>query len=84
MLKIIAGALAAVLALPQVEAKAQAWPSKPIKFVLPFGAGSATDALARITGQEWSRRQHLCPGVDGNLRRQQPHPARGGPLQVGA
>ena len=58
MLKIIraalatGAALAAVLLLPQAGAQAQAYPSKPIRFVLPFGAGSATDALARIVGQE--------------------------------
>src|SRR3954453_6879295 len=51
MLKIIAAALAAVLFWPQL-ATAQAWPSKPIRFVIPFGAGSASDALARIAGQE--------------------------------
>ena len=52
MLKTLVAALAAVLLLPQAEAEAQAYPSKPIRFVLPFGAGSATDALARIVGQE--------------------------------
>jgi tripartite-type tricarboxylate transporter receptor subunit TctC len=52
MLRLIAAALAAVLLLPQAEALAQAYPSKPIRFVLPFGAGSATDALARIAAQE--------------------------------
>ncbi len=73
MLKIIAAALAAVLVLPQVEAQAQAWPSKPIRFVLPFGAGSATDALARITGQELEQTlgQPVIvvpkPGADGAL-----------------
>ncbi len=39
MLKIIVAALAAVLLLPPVEALAQAYPSKPIRFVIPFGAG---------------------------------------------
>ncbi len=58
MLKVIraalsaVAALAAVLLLPPAEALAQAYPSKPIRFVIPFGAGSASDALARIAGQE--------------------------------
>jgi tripartite-type tricarboxylate transporter receptor subunit TctC len=43
-------ALAATAALPQL-AHAQAYPSKPITFVVPFAAGSATDQLARALGQ---------------------------------
>ena len=73
MLKIIAAALAAVLLLPQAGAQAQAWPSKPIRFVIPFGAGSASDALARIAGQELEQTlgQPVIviqkPGADGAL-----------------
>ena len=33
------------------QAQAAAYPSKPITFVVPFGAGSATDQLARALGQ---------------------------------
>ena len=43
---------AALLLGPQVGVQAQPYPSKPIKFVIPFGPGSASDALARIAGQE--------------------------------
>jgi tripartite-type tricarboxylate transporter receptor subunit TctC len=72
MLKIIAAALAAVLFWP-LAVQAQAWPSKPIRFVIPFGAGSATDALARIAGQELEQTlgQPIIivpkPGADGAL-----------------
>jgi tripartite-type tricarboxylate transporter receptor subunit TctC len=72
MLKIIAVALSAVLLWPQL-AQAQAYPSKPIRFVIPFGAGSATDALARIAGQELEQTlgQPIIivpkPGADGAL-----------------
>jgi tripartite-type tricarboxylate transporter receptor subunit TctC len=52
MLRFVVAALAALLLLPNAEAQAQAYPAKPIRFVIPFGAGSATDALARIAGQE--------------------------------
>ena len=43
-------ALALSALLPQL-AHAQAYPSKPITFVVPFAAGSATDQLARALGQ---------------------------------
>lgn len=73
MSKIIAAILAAALLLPQAEAQAQAYPLKPIRFVIPFGAGSATDALARIAGQELEQTlgQPIIvvpkPGADGAL-----------------
>ena len=46
---------AAALLLPNAAAEAQAWPSKPVKLVISFGPGSASDALARIAGQELSQ-----------------------------
>jgi tripartite-type tricarboxylate transporter receptor subunit TctC len=33
------------LALVSVEAQAQAWPTKPIKAIVPFAAGSVTDVV---------------------------------------
>ncbi|MGH8701496.1 MAG: Bug family tripartite tricarboxylate transporter substrate binding protein [Burkholderiales bacterium] len=33
---------------------AQDFPSKPIRFIVPFGAGSATDTLARVIGAKLS------------------------------
>lgn len=52
MKKLVTAALAALLLLPAAAAVAQPYPSKPIKFVIPFGPGSASDTLARIAGQE--------------------------------
>jgi tripartite-type tricarboxylate transporter receptor subunit TctC len=39
------------LMLAPAAAAAQDFPSRPIKFVVPFTAGSATDTLARVLGQ---------------------------------
>jgi tripartite-type tricarboxylate transporter receptor subunit TctC len=47
----------AVLALGLLPASAvfaQGYPNKPVRFVVPFTAGSATDILARTVGQQLS------------------------------
>lgn len=49
---ITAGAVALGVAS---SASAQDFPSKSFKFVVPFAAGSATDALARIVGEHVSK-----------------------------
>jgi tripartite-type tricarboxylate transporter receptor subunit TctC len=74
MQRLAAAILAAVLLwLPVTAAHAQSYPSKPIRFVIPFGPGSATDNLARIVGQELSQTlgQPIVvvqkPGADGAL-----------------
>jgi len=47
-------ALAVILVRTHVQsawfqsAWAQAWPAKPIRAIIPFGAGSATDIVPRI------------------------------------
>jgi tripartite-type tricarboxylate transporter receptor subunit TctC len=43
--------LVAVLAFPLI-ALAQAWPSKPIRLVVPYPPGGSTDLLARTIGQK--------------------------------
>ena len=45
-------ALACLLAVCASAASAQAWPSKPLTIIVPFGAGSGNDQVARLIGQE--------------------------------
>jgi tripartite-type tricarboxylate transporter receptor subunit TctC len=44
--------LALILFLAATGVNAQTWPSRPVKLVVPFPAGSATDQVARLTGAE--------------------------------
>jgi len=37
-------------------AQAQTWPSKPIRFVIPFPAGGSTDIVGRLIGEKLSQR----------------------------
>ena len=45
-------AVAAIAAGLPLSAAAQAWPSKPIRMVIPFPAGGATDIIGRVIGQK--------------------------------
>src|SRR5215831_13262370 len=72
-MRLLAIALCALLTVP---ALAQTWPSRPVKVIVPFTAGSATDILARTFGQKlqevWGQ-----PVVVEN------HPGAGGTIGAG-
>jgi tripartite-type tricarboxylate transporter receptor subunit TctC len=38
-----------------VMAQAQDWPSRPVRFIVPFPAGGSTDVAARVIGEHLSR-----------------------------
>ncbi len=45
-------ALVALAALVPALSFAQAWPTKPVRMIVPFPAGGATDVVARLLGQK--------------------------------
>jgi tripartite-type tricarboxylate transporter receptor subunit TctC len=54
---VILGGAAALGTLPILTRRARAadaWPTKPVKFVVPFAAGGTTDILARVVAQKMS------------------------------
>jgi tripartite-type tricarboxylate transporter receptor subunit TctC len=51
-LRLLAGAL---LIAASAAAQAQAWPERPVRLVVPFPAGGATDLVARVIAQRVSK-----------------------------
>jgi tripartite-type tricarboxylate transporter receptor subunit TctC len=72
MLKLRVGLLALVVAV-STGAQAQEWPSRPVRFIVPFPAGGSTDVGARLVGEYLSRslRQQIVvenkSGANGNI-----------------
>jgi tripartite-type tricarboxylate transporter receptor subunit TctC len=72
MLKLRVGLLAFVVAV-STGTQAQDWPSRPVRFIVPFPAGGSTDVGARLVGESLSRslRQQIVvenkSGANGNI-----------------
>jgi tripartite-type tricarboxylate transporter receptor subunit TctC len=51
-------ALAATLGLPRGAAAQGAWPERPVRLIVPFGAGGAIDTLSRTVAQPFPAHAH--------------------------
>src|SRR5882672_11220274 len=69
----VRAAAAAALALCALLAQAEAWPAKPVHFVVPFPPGGSVDPLARVLGarlQDSLGQQFIVenkPGASGSI-----------------
>jgi len=52
--RVVAGLLAALAALPAFAQKVN-WPTKPVRFIVPFPPGGTVDPLARLVGARLSK-----------------------------
>ena len=52
-LRLVVALLALLVAIP--TAKAQEWPNRPVRFIVPFPAGGSTDVTTRVIGEYLSR-----------------------------
>ena len=62
--RVLTAALGVVVAACAGTALAQAYPTKPITFIVPFAAGSATDQLARALGNSITQETKQAVIVD--------------------
>jgi tripartite-type tricarboxylate transporter receptor subunit TctC len=53
--RVLGAATLATLTLLSTGTLAQSWPSKPVKMIVPAGAGSAPDVIARLIGERLSQ-----------------------------
>src|SRR5882762_6461878 len=71
---VLTGAAAlGALSLSPRQARAEQWPTRPVKLVVPFAAGGTTDILARVVAAKISEefgQQFVVenkPGAGGNI-----------------
>jgi tripartite-type tricarboxylate transporter receptor subunit TctC len=50
----VVAAVAAILVLTAAPSPAQDWPAKPVRIVVPYGAGGAADTLGRLFAEALS------------------------------
>jgi len=64
---------AALVPLGQTATRAQTYPGRPVRMIVPFGPGGPTDVPARLIGQKLSERfgkqfyVENVPGASGNI-----------------
>ncbi len=54
--KLLSAITALTLVSPTATAQPATWPTKPVKLIVPYGAGSSPDVLARIISEKLSTR----------------------------
>jgi tripartite-type tricarboxylate transporter receptor subunit TctC len=69
---LLLAALASALAAPWPRARAQAWPTRPLRFVVPFAPGGSSEIVARAVAAELGRSLGATyvenkPGAAGNI-----------------
>src|SRR6266481_3886139 len=71
-LRAVVAVLTLIASIP-MSAKAQEWPNRPVRFIVPFPAGGSTDVGARLVGEYLSRSLHQQivvenkSGANGNI-----------------
>ena len=73
MRKILCASLAAMVACAAAPATAQDWPAKTVRIIVPFGAGSTPDIVARLVADRLQQKLNATfvvenkPGASGNI-----------------
>ncbi|GEM_PF-2460962 len=75
----IAAGLAAALFVVAGSAIAQSWPNRPVRLVVPYVPGGATDLVSRIVGEQLTARLGQQLVVDNRPAQPAPSPSPGWP-----